>query len=239
MAKFCTKCGKELVEGKCNCTSEKTVSSGKTVSSEKVDFMGLLKQSIEIVKGIFIAPIDTIEENTNENKFNLSIVLIVAYGLAMGLFTLVLVKELSGIIMGLFFSGFSSLLTSNAIEIPYVKIFILAFISAVVMLTVMALVVYVISNKFLKNNTNFKKVFVMFGVSSSVATVTLLASTVLVFVSYKIALIVLVAGSLLNSYYNFKGLEFATDTDKNKLGYVFMTSVLVSTFVVSFLSKLM
>ena len=118
MAKFCTKCGKELVEWKCNCTSE------KKVSSEKVDFMGLLKQSIEIVKGIFIAPIDTIEENTNENKFNLSIVLIVAYGLAMGLFTLVLVKELSGIIMGLFFSGFSSLLTSNAVEIPYVKIFI-------------------------------------------------------------------------------------------------------------------
>lgn len=231
MAKFCTKCGKALVEGKCTCST-------KEVVEEKVDFVGLLKQSIEVVKGIFVKPIDTLEENTKENKFNLAIMLMAAYGLAMGLFVLVLIKEISGIILGLFTTGYSSLLSTEAVEIPYVKIFVIALISAVAMFTIMSLVIYIISNKFLKDETSFKKVFTMFGVSSTVATVALLVSTIFIFVSYKIALIILLAGSLLNSYYSYKGLEFATNTDKNKLGYVFMASILISSFVISFLANL-
>ena len=43
------------------------------------------------------------------------------------------------------------------------------------------------------------------------------------------------AGSLLNTYYNYKGLEFACDTDRNKLGYILMPSVLVVSVVVGYL----
>ena len=40
---------------------------------------------------------------------------------------------------------------------------------------------------------------------------------------------------MLKTYYNYKGLEFACETDINKLGYVLMPSVLVVSIVVGYL----
>ena len=63
MAKFCTKCGKELKDGKaCDCE----VVSTKT---EGVDISGYVNSYIEIIKGIFTKPVTTIKKYVTADNF--------------------------------------------------------------------------------------------------------------------------------------------------------------------------
>ena len=71
MAKFCTKCGSPLEEGKpCKCESEKK--EVKNVSSS--NFVELLKEYLNVVKGMVKKPIDTLKEKNDESNFNLALV---------------------------------------------------------------------------------------------------------------------------------------------------------------------
>lgn len=235
MAKFCTKCGKPLEEGKvCECsknTKTTTVTSGN-----------LFSECVEIVKNFLKKPIDTLEANIDDSKFNSSLIMIGINAIATGLFTIVLVKELIGSIMALMMSmsGYGSLmgLGTSALTtpaIPYVKYFIIAVLASAAVTFLTALCSYLLSAKVFKGNTSVKKMITLFGFTSIISTVGLLAASLLTFVNMTIGLVVFMAGSLLNTYYNFKGLEFACDTDKNKLGYVLMPSVLVVSLVVGYL----
>ena len=63
MAKFCTKCGKKLEDGKpCDCC-KKEVKKEVVVESKTngFDFNECVNSYIEMVKGIFVKPIDTIK----------------------------------------------------------------------------------------------------------------------------------------------------------------------------------
>ena len=65
MAKFCTKCGKELKEGKqCNC---KNNLKNKTEDTIKFDF-------IETIKNIIKKPVDTVKEMTVTTNTNTAII---------------------------------------------------------------------------------------------------------------------------------------------------------------------
>ena len=227
MAKFCTKCGKPLEEGKtCECsTVVKTTTNG------------LFAECLEIVKSFLKKPIDTLEENVDDSKFNSSLIMIGLNAIAVGLFVLVLVKELLGSIMGLMMGSYGSLmgLGSAQMEIPYVKIFFIVFVVAIVVTLLIALCSYLLAEKLFKGNATIKGMVTLFGFSSIISTVTLLAASILSFVNITIGIIVYTAGSLLNTYYNYKGLEFACNVDRNKLGYVLMPSVLVVSLVVGYL----
>ena len=157
--------------------------------------------------------------------------------IAVGLFVLVLVKELLGSIMGLMMGSYGSLmgLGSAQMEIPYVKIFFIVFVVAIVVTLLIALCSYLLAEKLFKGNATIKGMVTLFGFSSIISTVTLLAASILSFVNITIGIIVYTAGSLLNTYYNYKGLEFACNVDRNKLGYVLMPSVLVVSLVVGYL----
>ena len=66
MAKFCTKCGKKLEEGKvCDC--EKTTSeSVKTAVANN----NMVNDYIEVLKGMFTKPLDTMKDYAKKSKFN-------------------------------------------------------------------------------------------------------------------------------------------------------------------------
>ena len=68
MAKFCTKCGAELTDGKCpKCKEEKSVKKVETTSNG--DFVSSLKDCLTALKKIVTKPIEVIEEFVTENKF--------------------------------------------------------------------------------------------------------------------------------------------------------------------------
>ena len=73
MAKFCTKCGKKLEDGQvCDCT--KTVSQSASQantgsqSTGNIDFNRGLNDYLDIIKGIFTKPADTIKKYAQSNK---------------------------------------------------------------------------------------------------------------------------------------------------------------------------
>ena len=230
MAKFCTKCGKPLEEGKpCECSNVI-----KTTANN------LFSECLEIVKSFLKKPIDTLEENVDDSKFNSSLIMIGINAIAVGLFVLVLVKELLGSMVGLMmgFSSYGSMIglgTTAQMNIPYVKYFFIAFVVAIIVTLLIALCSYLLAEKVFKGNTTIKKMVTLFGFSSIISTVSLIAAAILSFVNITIGMLVYVAGSLLNTYYNYKGLEFACNVDRNKLGYVLMPSILAVSLVVGYL----
>lgn len=237
MAKFCTKCGKPLENGKeCSCT-ENTKTT--TVESNGT----LVQECIEIIKNVLKKPIDTLEENIDEEKTNNAFVMVGLDALAIGLFVVVLVKEVFGELMGVMgtlmggnsYTSLMGLGSSYQVEIPYVKYFFIAVIFGAISMLAMAGIATLISNKLLNGNTSFKKMITLFGFSSIISTVSLLIATVCLFIDVRLSLVVYMAGASLNTYYSYKGLEYACETDRNKLGYILMPAALITTFVISYI----
>lgn len=225
MAKFCTNCGKKLEEGQvCDCVKTAVTKNGN-----------LFNECLEIAKNFLKKPIDTLKENTEESKVNHALVMLGINGIAMGLFFMAIAKLLFNTVM--LKSGYGSLmsLAGAQVKIPYLKIFFIAFIVTVIVELLIATCCYLLSDKLFNGKTSVKKMITLFGFSSIILTVAILAATILSFINIYISLFVLVAGLLLKSYYNYKGLEFVCDTDINKLGYVLMPSVLVVSVVVGYL----
>lgn len=92
MAKFCTKCGAELTDGKCpKCKEEKSVKKVETTSNG--DFVSSLKDCLTALKKIVTKPIEVIEEFVTENKFISGIIMIVAAALSTGLYKFASLKH--------------------------------------------------------------------------------------------------------------------------------------------------
>lgn len=230
MNKFCTNCGKELVNGTCTCQ--------KTTSPDT----NIFQQILSIIKNFFKSPIGTLSKNCKEENFNGAMIIIAAHGISVALFVLALLKELvstvDSTINGLFGSNdYSSFLggSSLSVDIPYFKYFIITFIVAVLAVAATASVAYLISDKLFKGKTDIKKMFTLFGLSSIILTAALLLGTIFLFININLGLIILAAGSLLNICYNYKGLEFVCKTEKDKLAYVIVGSILVVGIVVIYL----
>lgn len=230
MAKYCTKCGKKLEEGKtCDCNKITKVASNT-----------LFSECLDIVKNFFKKPIDTLEENIDDSKLNSALVMIGFNAIAVGLFVIVVLKELFSSLMGLMmgFGSYNSMLglgTTTQMNIPYVKYFFIVIVVTIIITFLIALCSYLLAEKLFKGKTSIKKMITLFGFSSIISTASLLVASILSFVNVTLGIIVYAAGSLLNAYYNYKGLEFACDTDRNKLGYILMPSVLAVSLVVGYL----
>lgn len=223
MAKFCTKCGSPLEEGQtCKCESiKKEVKTNKSSS-----FTDLLKNYVEIVKKSFKNPIDVLKENATEDNFNLSLVSIGVASIAMGLLICLLVKSM--------LSGFGSM-----VEIPYIKVFLLGFVTMASMISIIAVVSYLLIEKVFKANTSIKKMFVLFGLSSIILTVALLAASILAIIELNMMIIyaVVAVGSMLWFVYNVKGIEFYSKLNLNYIGYVIVVSYGVASIAIYYLIK--
>ena len=89
MAKFCTKCGKELVDGVCpSCAS-----SEKETVSGSVDIKGSLMECVNVFKKIFTKPFDAIKEFVSENKFIAGIIMVVISALSTGIYKIATLKN--------------------------------------------------------------------------------------------------------------------------------------------------
>lgn len=110
MEKFCTKCGKELVDGKCpNCRNEK-----QGIESS-IDIKESFMDCISVFKNIFVKPIETMKEFVCENKWVAGIIMTIMAAISAGLYKVAVLKNMwsSGKSMDSFIaSDFSDLLSS-------------------------------------------------------------------------------------------------------------------------------
>ena len=260
MAKFCTKCGKPLVEGTtCNCGNSETpvVEPTNFAQPSMKDFQqasnmnqtmmnqpqggmvqpskakNILNDCIAVIKGFFKKPVTTIEANSDDSKFTNALALVGVFSASVMAFVLV--------VLGDFYSyleknmTFGGLVEAPELEVPYIKVGIIAFITVAGTLALMALLAWLILAKLLKVNTTYKKVFGIYAVSSIISTAAALVATVCTFIDYKVAFIVLGLGFALNTHYVSVTMRTAGQSDENKLGYVVVVAQFVALLVVSFL----
>ena len=261
MAKFCTKCGKPLVEGTtCNCGNTEQQPVVGTLNFEQPsmkDFQqasnmnqtmmnqaqggmaqpskakNILNDCLAVIKGFFKKPVTTIEANADDSKFTNALALAGVFAASVMAFVLVVLGDLYSTLEKTMTMG--GLVEAPELEVPYIKVGLITFITVAGALALMALLAWLILAKLFKVNTTYKKVFGIYAVSSIISAAAALVATVCTFIDYRIAFIVLALGFALNTHYVSVTIKAAGQADENKLGYVVVIAQYVAIFVVAFL----
>ena len=261
MAKFCTKCGKPLVEGTtCNCGNteqqpvvetlnfeqpsmkdfQQTSNMNQTMMNQAQGGMAqpskaknILNDCLAVIKGFFKKPVTTIEANADDSKFTNALALAGVFAASVMAFVLVVLGDLYSTLEKTMTMG--GLVEAPELEVPYIKVGLITFITVAGALALMALLAWLILAKLFKVNTTYKKVFGIYAVSSIISAAAALVATVCTFIDYRIAFIVLALGFALNTHYVSVTIKAAGQADENKLGYVVVIAQYVAIFVVAFL----
>ena len=89
MAKFCTKCGKELNGKACDCSK-----NASTSIIGDIDVKESCMDCLNVLKDIFTKPIETIKDFVVENKFISGIIMIVVAAISAGLCKIATLKSM-------------------------------------------------------------------------------------------------------------------------------------------------
>ncbi len=163
MAKFCTKCGKELENGVCVDCSKKQET--KKVN-ETVDVRGSIYDCFDIIRGIVLKPIETVATFVKDNKYITGIIMIVLAAISSGIYNIALDKSIS----------------SAFIKPNYFKDFLNTSLLNLGEFALVAAVGYLLLSKLFGSKTTLKEVVSAVGVSFGVVICAYLVNSVLVFI---------------------------------------------------------
>lgn len=235
MTKFCTKCGKKIEDGKkCNCSNEvSTVNE----SNGGIDFNEIINSLVDIAKGIFVKPIDTIRKYSSDSNMVLGFILIAINSIITGIMGYLLVKESLGGLVSLFMGGYGSLysLTGSSMEVPFFEIAGILFLIMAVYFVVLAFASYIIANKVFKADTTWKKSVASIGVCSALTSITSIVAIICVYISMTAFMVVICLAALLFAGYYYHSIAVSSDIDENKQGYTFISAMAVALFVAVYL----
>lgn len=239
MAKFCTKCGKKLEEGKsCDCEKKVGVTvekqEKKVVSrTDSFDIQTCFNSYLEILKNIFTKPVDIIKKFAVEENFILGFIAILVNSLISGVFVYCFVKEA----FGTYTSGMGmyGLALGMGIGIPFLRVVIYGTIFMVASFLMIALMLYVLAGSMFKDDMNFKRAVALVGTCSVLTAVTTLGCVIFTFISIELVIYTLLIAGILYFIHLYHGLVEITTFDRNKLAYVFTGSIAVTLFVVFYI----
>lgn len=185
MAKFCTKCGKELKEGK-TCDCKKT---SKNVKNNQIDLKESSIDCLNVFKKIFTKPFEAIKEFVCDNKFIAGIIMIVVAALTTGIYKIATLKSMYSASSASSFntsdlsSLFGSLSNGLSVSEPeYLKEFFTTFATNLVEYALIVVIGYLIISKLLKGKTTWKYMVTAVALSLSVVLVGNLLNSLLVFI---------------------------------------------------------
>ena len=243
MAKFCTKCGKTLEEGNvCDCAQTTQTQPEVAVATQPksnnvngFDFNKYLNDYIELLKGIFMKPVDTITKFSTSENFLLGVIALVINCLISGIFLYCFCSEAMGLFSSLM-GGYGSLLTgTTTVEVPFIKTVLYGIVFMAAGFAVTALMIYVMATVVFKDKIDIKKTFALVGTVSVFTTITTMLCIVLNYISVKFMMIVLMLAGVFYLTYLYQGISELTKVEKNKLAYVFVPAISVATFVVVYI----
>lgn len=236
MAKFCTKCGKKLEEGKsCDCEQKIEENKGKVEKNSTGDFdiQAYFSSYLEILKNIFTKPVDVMKKFATEDNFILGFIAILVNSLISGVFIYCFVKEA----LGTFTSGMGmyGLALGMGVEISFLRVVFSGTIFMIVSFLMTALMIYAFAGSLFKDDMSFKRSIALVGTCSVFTAVTTFGCIILTFISIEVATYVLLIAGFLYFIHLYHGLVEITTFDKNKLAYVFSTSIAITLFVVFYI----
>lgn len=218
MAKYCIHCGRKLEDGEvCTCQI-------KQQEERKNDFL-------DIVKGMFIKPIDTIKKYTMDKYFKIGLILIGILSIAVALFVLSLVSNVTINVVGVHYS----------FTVPFLQIFLASLAGGILGSIIYIGFLYIVNGIIFKGDKSFQKYVVFYGINAVIPIVSLIIAAILMFIIPMFGLCILVLGYVLNMLYIYRGLEYLGVKDKNRHGYVYLLTALfciVLVFIVSLILNL-
>lgn len=214
MAKFCTKCGKELIDNKpCNCKNN------LKKERETINASYDINNVIDIFKNIIKKPIDTVKELIKKDNLDLSIILI----------------GINAIILSIIFvAGVNEVLYINynmmPINISYFRCFMIAVALVIIIHLLLAGINYLILRIY-NTNIEYKKLLNLSAIVSLPITLAGLINILLIFISLPIAILLFVISTIVSFISLYEGMKEITSLDNNKVTYITSIS-LVSTILV-------
>ena len=246
MAKFCTRCGKPLEEGQvCDCQAAATVAPTTTTASS-IDFKESGKDCLDVVKGIFTKPVETIKNFTVDSKYIAGIILVVVTAIASGLYKIATLKSIYGSTSGKGFnmSDITSVLSGNlGLDKPnYLKEFFTTFAYNLVEYAAIAFIGYLIVSKLLKGKSSWKQMINATGAALTVVCLGYLLNSILVFIDAEfvgyLRGYVTTFAKMASVLFLYKGVAETAEVDKNKL-YIWIPAMfVVGAAVIDILDKI-
>ncbi len=215
MAKFCTKCGKELVEGTCECvasqsaqqsTTSKTVVSGFDFQTMKNKLMNVVMKPNDGLKGMV--------KGTDWISLSVILALIVLPIIAL------VVTFINGIL-----GEFAQYMGSMGISIPYAQIIFYLLLTVVTSVLSATVAIYGVGTLMNKEQMNFVKI-IHFVVGSYVfAALGSVLAMIVGFVSFEYAIYILALGFILANVAMIVNFEVISKIDINKRVYAILVVI--------------
>lgn len=237
MAKFCTKCGKPLQDGKpCSCTAkeEKKISVKMQVAEDEEEkddskFGSMLDDFIAIIKGMFKKPVNTIEKYSSVKNYNLALVSIVINLVLFGLLGHVFIDNcLKNVGFSLNnIEGLISGIDENITSMNNLNIGLKCGIGMGIVSLCMIGVLYLMHNEVYKKKINIKKIIVLIGITEVFLSVGYLLSMIVSFISLFLALVVFIAFIIIFFIYLYQGYLLLAKTKKSQTIYSYIAGMVI------------
>lgn len=185
---------------------------------------------MDIVKGMFTHPVETMKKYAKSENMGLGLVLIAMNCLVYVLFIFLAVKEVTSNSSFMYMMGMGY----GSADIPVdalVKIFVLFFGGFLGT----AATLYVLAGPVFKGNGDIKQAIALVGTTSVITTVTTVIAIICMYISTKVMGIVLGVATLLYWVQLYHGFIKTTDINEEKRGYTYTAAIVIAAFLVFYL----
>lgn len=227
MTNFCPNCGKKLEGKPCDC-----------VKIIEPDINNIANEIKELLKNMFLKPIDTIKKNIKKEKFDISLILVIIMSLMAGLFCTAALKNSYELIFTSDSISNTSTINSSYENIPYAQTFFTVIIVVFALSFIFPSILHLVNTKIFKGKSSFKEVFNLFAINSIILSVSLLISAIFTFILPTFAIIILLLGLILNTVYMIMSIKFIGPKDENKYGYLSLVTTVIFYFVILIIDRI-
>ena len=241
MAKFCTKCGKPLVDGKpCSCSLKEEKKQEKVeVEEEETSTNEVVASITDIYKNVWKKPYQTMVKYKEKN-ITLGLCLILINAVIFGIFGYFLInntyngilEDISNKLQGV------AALTGEEIEVfqrtslPFFGMFISNVISLAIGYLILISISRLFVGKIFKGKGTFGDYLTAAGVASPLSTIVMVVGILASFISYKLAILIAILATITFFVLLSQAYVDILEAKEERLAYS-QSLTLVSTYVIS------
>lgn len=238
MAKFCTKCGRPLEEGKI-CPCQLTAEGAQTFTQQqyekaKQNTSMFLQKVFATFKSILRSPATEGTKFAASEDTSIALGLITFQAIFSALFALVVTSKVDSLLKLFYSYKDMDLATANLYKLPFLKIFIVTIIISMILNCILAGLLLVIS-MFMKNNVTYKTMLCVAATRSVALIPVTIISIVLFYINNSAGLMVFYLGSLAGLCYMVSAFPAASEDIKNRIPAIVFITSLIFTFVSMFI----
>ena len=244
MAKFCTKCGKPLEEGKaCDCAQQITAETQENIQQQpQADYVsneeqfqktqqavtGFLARVGGAFLNIIMHPVTAGRRMILAGDYQVGIALIVLQGIFSAIFGAVASGKLYAMFNG-FLGGMMSLLggsSSENIKMPYGKIIVGTMLISIALSFLLALLL-MLGNMIIKNKLSYKQMLAAVGSRSCAAVITALTGILFYLMNPEIGLLIFCMGNIWGFFIILQAMPISDEGMRDKLPTVIILVYIV------------